>query len=286
MGIEVGRLLEVGIAVEDLASAGDDFSHLLRGPLSEVIEDDTNFLIRFKMCRVGAADLEIMESTRTEGLMARFVRRRGEGLHHIAFEVADAEAAMQVLKGCGVPVLSDRLVLMANLKAFFVDPSYFGGILVEFVQNLHPWLDGCRYEEDGEARGLDARRIVGIAARVAHPEAVARCFTDVLGARLVRPVATDSRFGAPNIECALGDIVLTLLPATPVANPATDFLPGKPGLQHVTVTVDNLADSVVRLEERGAARLTRFERGFGGYPSVFVQHPLLHGVPLELMEHR
>ncbi len=85
MPVHAGRLLEVAVAVGDLDAASGDFTHLLRAPVSAPVEGPEAFALRFTMCRVGRADFEIMESTRPDGLVARFIARMGDGRHHFAF---------------------------------------------------------------------------------------------------------------------------------------------------------------------------------------------------------
>lgn len=269
-----GRLLEVGVAVSDLQSASGHFSHWLRAPMSAPVEERDAFGLRFTMCRVARADFEIMESLDSSGLVARFVARNGEGLHHIAFEIEDAEAAMRALRNAGVPVLGGpEPVRLANLKAFFIHPACFGGILVEFVQNLHPWLDGVAYQRDGHPPGVDARRIAGVTAVVSDVNAAIRAFCDLLGAQFLGPTVCRWIEGETRV-CSVGDIELTLVQASGA---------NKTGLRFVTVEVDDLAASSSRLLARNA-RLRRADSAGGTVTTVLVEHPDLHGVPIELIE--
>jgi len=271
-GIVAGRLLEVGVAVDRLDTASGHFSHWLHAPVSAPVEERESFGLRFTMCRVGRADFEIMESIDPTGLIARFVARNGEGLHHIAFEVDDAESAMRTLRQAGVPVLGGpEPVRLANLKAFFIHPSCFGGVLVEFVQNLHPWLDGVTYQAIDRPPGIDARRIAGLTAVVSDVDAAGDAFSAFLGAKGLG-AATSPWIAGKALRCSIGDIDLTLIQAGEA---------GKPGLRYVTIEVDDLAGSASGLLSRNAR--VRHTNAQDELPAVWVEHPDLHGTPVELI---
>ncbi len=83
----------------------------------------------------GGAKIELLESTRPDSPVASFIDKRGEGLHHVAFEVRDLRATMQRLRAEGVRLLSDEPKRGADEKLVcFVHPKSAGGVLVEFCQ--------------------------------------------------------------------------------------------------------------------------------------------------------
>lgn len=234
----VKRLLEIGIAVKNARSATGHFSQLFRAPTSDLITENENFAIRFTMCRVGDVDFEIMETSGADGLIQRFIEQRGEGPHHIAFLVEDADALLEELKRRGVPVLSDRPVRLANLKAFFVHPAYFGGILFEFVENLHPWLEGKAYQPDPAsplADGLlDGSTIRGLVAKVSGLEKTAAALK-LLGA------SDFERLGgkdAGQLCCRLGNVAFTLIDQDREF-PEGHWLSGRGGIRRIDLEVDN-----------------------------------------------
>jgi len=236
---------------------------LLRAPISVPIEEREAFGLRFAMCRVGRADFEIMESIEPTGLVARFVDQRGEGLHHIAFEIDDAERAMRLLRQSGVPVLGgEKPVELANLKAFFIHPSCFGGILIEFVENLHPWLAGVRYLPRAGAQGIDVERIVGLTATVDDVDSACGALSSLLGAVVE---GGDSRQADALTErvCRIGDIHLALQTARSES---------RKGFQSVCLEVVNFHESVARLRALGAE-----------VHETLVHHPEFHGVPIQLV---
>ena len=182
----VGRLLEVGVAVSDLGAASARLGHIIGARASKVIVDRT-FAMRFQMCRVGCADFELMQPDGSGTLIARFISRRGEGLHHIAFEVSDAVAAMAHFRERGIPPLSAEPVLLENLKAFFLPPRCLSGVLVEFIENLHTWVDGVPLpapdsNPTAKAGLLAQTEVAGFGVLVQDLGAAAASFAAILGA--------------------------------------------------------------------------------------------------------
>lgn len=180
---KIGRLLEIGLAVSDLAVASERLERVFEGATSPVISD-TNFQMEFKMCRVPDTDFEIMRSKNSNDLIGRYIERFGEGLHHVAFQVEDAQKAMDEFRAMGVPPLSDELIKVGNLRAFFLPPRFFGGVLFEFIENLHNWVDGIPLEPPRGIKSLtnEGIRIRGVGVRVNDLASVMQVFREVLGA--------------------------------------------------------------------------------------------------------
>jgi methylmalonyl-CoA/ethylmalonyl-CoA epimerase len=140
------RITEVGIAVRDLDTATAVFRDLFDAEVGAVV-DVPMFDMRFRMCRVGKVDFEVMEPTATTGVIADFLAKRGEGLHHIAFAVDDLDDTMSTFAGKGVQfvgggpaTLSTAMVDFAgrridgDITFAFSHPSSILGILFEFIQ--------------------------------------------------------------------------------------------------------------------------------------------------------
>ena len=91
---------------------------------------------RIAMLRAGGTSVEFLEPTSEDSTLAKFIRERGEGLHHIAFEVDDIENSTEELKGRGFRFIYDK---PANGKfgsrVNFIHPKSTGGVLVELTQN-------------------------------------------------------------------------------------------------------------------------------------------------------
>ena len=129
------RIEHIGIAVKDLEQAEAVYAKLLGSPSykREVVEREGVITSFFRM---GPNKIELLESTRPDGPIAKAIEKRGEGIHHIAFEVADIRAEMARLKAEGFQLLSDEPKPGADNKLVcFVHPKSANGVLVELTQD-------------------------------------------------------------------------------------------------------------------------------------------------------
>ena len=129
------RLEHLGIAVADLAAARALFSRLLgAAPYKEETVDEQAVTTLFY--QTGETKVELLATTTPDGPIGRHIERRGEGLHHVAFEVADIRAEMQRLREEGFTLLQDEPTAGADDKwVCFVHPKSAGGVLVELCQS-------------------------------------------------------------------------------------------------------------------------------------------------------
>lgn len=125
-------ITHVGIAVTDLEKAIDDYSALFD---FEAIErnDVSSEGVKVAMLKTGASELELLCPTKEDGPIAKFIREKGEGIHHIAIRVPDVPNAIEAAKALGFRVLDDKPRKGARgAKAAFVHPKSFHGVLLEF----------------------------------------------------------------------------------------------------------------------------------------------------------
>lgn len=124
----------IGIAVRDLESALAVYAAIGLHP--EAIEDVASEGVRVAFLPVGDASLELLEPLAPDGVIARFLEKRGEGLHHVALAVEDIVAAMEHARSAGLRVLDEHPRPGARgRKVAFIHPKSVGGVLLEFVQN-------------------------------------------------------------------------------------------------------------------------------------------------------
>lgn len=130
------RLEHLGIAVKDLAAVNELYGSLLgQGPYKE--EEVTSEHVRTSFFQIGESKVEFLEATAPESAIAKFIEKRGEGLHHVAFEVEDIQAEMQRLQAAGFQLLNDTPKPGADNKIVcFLHPKSTNGVLVELCQTI------------------------------------------------------------------------------------------------------------------------------------------------------
>ena len=123
----------LGIAVKSLAAAKTIYEKLgLSISPEETIEQEQ---VRLVMVPVGESRLELLEATSQDSKIAKFIAKRGEGLHHVCLKVPDLPGAVERLKKDGVRLVSDDIKIGAGgHKYVFVHPASAGGVLLELVQ--------------------------------------------------------------------------------------------------------------------------------------------------------
>ncbi|HLZ63605.1 MAG TPA: methylmalonyl-CoA epimerase [Ktedonosporobacter sp.] len=85
----------------------------------------------------GGSEIELIEPTTPDSSLARFLDRRGEGLHHICLEVESIDAALQEMQAKGAPVLDKQPRLAAEGRAIFLHPKGTNGVLLELIEKEH-----------------------------------------------------------------------------------------------------------------------------------------------------
>ena len=124
----------IGIAVKELSISIPLFEKLLNSQCykTEMVESEKVNTAFFK---AGETKIELLESTDPDGVIAKFIERKGEGLHHIAFEVADIKAEMKRLQSEGFVLLNEEPKTGADNKLVcFLHPKGTNGVLVELCQ--------------------------------------------------------------------------------------------------------------------------------------------------------
>jgi methylmalonyl-CoA epimerase len=123
----------LGIAVRSLAVAKAIYEKLgLSVSPEETVAQEQ---VRLVMVPVGESRLELLEATSENSAVARFIAKRGEGLHHVCLKVPDLRAAVERLKRDGVRLVSEEIKSGAGGHEYvFVHPSSASGVLLELVQ--------------------------------------------------------------------------------------------------------------------------------------------------------
>jgi methylmalonyl-CoA epimerase len=128
----IRKISHLGIAVKDLEKSMNFYRTVLGLNPSSPITGG-NGTIQASMIKVGDVHLELLQPLGTEGVMAKFLEKRGEGFHHICYEVADLHEAIASIKKAGVEVLGEPMDGVEGLS-IFLHPRDTHGVLTELVQ--------------------------------------------------------------------------------------------------------------------------------------------------------
>ncbi len=124
----------LGIAVRSLVQARKFYEQLgLQVVGEEIVEQEK---VKLAMVPIGESRIELLEPTTPDSAVARFLEKRGEGLHHIALHVDDLNATFERLKAAGTRFISDEIKVGAGGHLYvFVHPSSAGGVLLELCED-------------------------------------------------------------------------------------------------------------------------------------------------------
>lgn len=130
------KIEHIGIAVKDIAKSNSLFATIFKnGPYKEeVVESEA---VKTSFFQLGDSKVELLEATAETSAIHKYIEKRGEGIHHIAFEVEDIHAEMERLRGEGFRILNEQPKRGADNKLVcFVHPKDANGVLVELCQEI------------------------------------------------------------------------------------------------------------------------------------------------------
>ena len=132
----VEKIEHIGIAVKDLEQANTIYENLL-GIAPYKMEKVESEGVSTSFFQTGESKIELLEATNPESAIAKFIAKKGEGVHHIAFSVKDIKAEMKRLSGLGFTILNDEPKRGADNKwVCFIHPKNTKGVLVELCQEI------------------------------------------------------------------------------------------------------------------------------------------------------
>ncbi len=127
------KIEHIGIAVKSLEEASRFYKSL--GLISSGEEEVSEQKVRAAFFPIGEARIELLESTETDGPIARFIEKKGPGLHHICMEVPDLEAALAAMEAEGYQLIDrEPRIGAGGRKVAFVHPKASGGVLIELTE--------------------------------------------------------------------------------------------------------------------------------------------------------
>lgn len=132
----MNKIEHIGIAVKNLEASNALFAKLL-GKQHYKIEAVESEGVKTSFFDLGDSKVELLEATKPSSAIAKFIEKKGEGVHHIAFAVEDIYAEIERLKKEGFVVLNDTPKQGADNKlVVFLHPKSSNGVLVELCQNI------------------------------------------------------------------------------------------------------------------------------------------------------
>ena len=130
----IGKIDHVGIAVKNIAEAAKLYTDFL-GLKVDAIETLEERQVKTAVINIGESKIELLESTTPDGVIATFIEKRGEGMHHVALGVDYIEKTLKDLKEKKLPLVDERPRRgVQNTKTVFVHPRG-AKILLELVEN-------------------------------------------------------------------------------------------------------------------------------------------------------
>jgi len=129
------KILHVGIAVESLDEAIKSYEKL--GLTLEGTEEIPGEKVRVAFFPVGEARIELLEATSPESSIAKFIEKRGAGLHHLCLQTDDLQERMKSLKEEGFKFVGEPIDGAHGVKAAFIHPKSIHGVLVEIAEGSY-----------------------------------------------------------------------------------------------------------------------------------------------------
>lgn len=130
------KVEHIGIAVKDLSQSIPLFEKLFNTKCykTEIVESEN---VNTAFLRQGDTKIELLESAAQDGVIAKYIDKKGEGIHHIAFEVEDIISEMKRLQAEGFQLLNDQPKRGADNKLIcFLHPKNTNGVLIEICQEI------------------------------------------------------------------------------------------------------------------------------------------------------
>jgi methylmalonyl-CoA epimerase len=132
-GAMMKKIDHIAIAVHSIEEALQAYEGALGLELADVGEVPEQG-VRVAFLPTGESELELVEPLTSESGVAKFLEKRGEGIHHICFEVDDIEAALQDLADKGVPLIDEQPRQGAHGRVAFLHPKSTHGVLIELIE--------------------------------------------------------------------------------------------------------------------------------------------------------
>ena len=132
----MNKIEHIGIAVKDIKKSNKLFTSLF-GENNYKMEEVLSEGVKTSFFKVGPNKIELLEATNPDSPIAKFIEKKGEGIHHIAFAVADINTEVNRLKKEGFTILNETPKKGADNKlVVFLHPKSTNGVLIELCQDI------------------------------------------------------------------------------------------------------------------------------------------------------
>jgi len=239
------RFDHVAIAVRSLEQASGFYREVLgMAPTRCATVEDQG--VRAALFPIGHGELELLEPVDPAGGVARFLERRGEGLHHVCVEVPDVSAAVAHAMALGLPLIDPTpRPSLAGMIAF-LHPKASHGVLVELAQPLTPPAPS-----HAPSGGVRAESIATVFVAVGDAIAAAATYARNFRGKIVS-VQDDPYFASKKVEVCIGDSRVTLIGSADRISPVGCFLAERgEGLFGICLRVEDFEGALGYLEEAG-----------------------------------
>ncbi len=131
--MKIINIAEIAIAVENIDKATKFFESILDTKFNHTWEmPQENMRVNATQC--GKTQLQLLQTTSPEGVIGKFIKKHGEGIHHIAFEVQNLEETVNELLAKGIEFIPAKPVFYSKGKYIFIHPKYAHGVLIELLE--------------------------------------------------------------------------------------------------------------------------------------------------------
>ncbi len=130
------KIEHIGIAVKDMETSNNLFAKLFGRPAYKTETVDSEH-VNTSFFEMGESKIELLHATHPDSAIAKYIEKKGEGIHHIAFAVENIEAEVERLKAEGFQPISEKPKRGADNKlVFFFHPKSTNGVLIELCQDI------------------------------------------------------------------------------------------------------------------------------------------------------
>ncbi|MBM4306366.1 MAG: hypothetical protein FJ115_01535 [Deltaproteobacteria bacterium] len=283
----IKRILEIGVAVQNIKNAGNKLQGILGAQAGLLIRDE-GYGMAAQMFRVGNIEFELMEPADQNGMIAKFLKKQGEGLHHLAFEVSDIDKNLKWMKQNNIKLINETPISIYDCKAIFLHPEPFGGVLIELIEGCPKWVNHSvlptELQKPIQPQGIGAEGILEVGMIVRDLEAVSKTYSAVLSpetsenVKLEYPPLRAKIYRAGNVKLRLIEMIKK--------EDFTEALleTNRLGLKYVTLKVENIKNTIDFLKNNRIDFTENPPAAFDGSESVLISPKQVSGIPIVLKD--